>query len=204
MKSVAARTIRDESTQDALLTPFEREEAEREEMAHTQHRCLGKGVVAGLIGGLVGTIVMSEFQKAWSKASQALQCEEGKQQSQAPQESENATMKAAGKLARLGGKELSHQQKKTFGQVVHYLFGTAQGGLYGGVTELARNPGGFLPAVLFGAALFGLADEVGVPALGLSGKPSEYPISSHLYGMSAHIVYGMTTEIARRGLRAAI
>ncbi len=198
MKS-AAMALRHESTQESYSTP-----AEREEPAHTQRRCLGKGVVAGLIGGLVGTIVMNEFQKAWSKASQALQCEEEKLRSQARQESEDATMKAAGKLARLGGKELSHQQKKTFGPVVHYMFGTAQGGLYGGVTELARTPGGLLPAVLFGAALFGLADEVGVPALGLSGKPSEYPISSHLRAVAAHIVYGMSTEIARRGLRAAI
>jgi hypothetical protein len=58
--------------------------------------------------------------------------------------------------------------------------------------------------VLFGAALFALADEVAVPARGLSGKPSETPASMHLYAAAAHCVYGMATEIARRGLRAAI
>jgi len=198
MKS-AAIAFRHEPTQESYSTP-----AEREELARTERRCLGKGVVAGMIGGLVGTIVMNEFQKAWSKTSQALQSEEEKQQSQAQQESEDATMKAAGKLAQLGGKELSHRQKKTFGPVIHYLFGTVQGGVYGGVTELARTPGGFLPAAIFGAALFGLADELAVPALGLSGKPSEYPASTHLRAMGAHIVYGISTEIARRGLRAAI
>lgn len=198
MKS-AAIALRHESTQESYSAP-----AAREETARTGRRCLGKGVLAGMVGGLIGTIVMNEFHKAWSKASQALQCQEEKQQSQAQQESEDATMKAAAKLAQLGGKELSHQQKKTFGPVVHYLFGIAQGGLYGGVTELARTPGGFLPAAIFGVALFVLADEVAVPALGLSGRPSEYPVSTHLRAMAAHIVYGMSTEIARRGLRAAI
>jgi putative membrane protein len=113
-------------------------------------------------------------------------------------------MKAAGKIASLAGRQLLHEQKKKAGPLVHYGFGTLQGAMYGAVTGLAGVSGGFLPSIIFGAALFAVADEIALPALGLSGKPTEYPASTHLYGLASHIVYGLSTEIARRGLRAAI
>jgi uncharacterized membrane protein YagU involved in acid resistance len=197
--------------QTALLRNMEEEQVEKTYTAprglnepELIARKLGKGVAAGLVGGLIGTIVMNEFQKAWNKTSQALKSDDGQEQQRGRQESENATMKAAGKVAQIAGRELSHQQKKQLGPVVHYSFGTLQGAVYGAVTELTRTPGGFLPAMLFGAALFVLADEVAVPALGFSGKPSETPVSMHVYGAAAHCVYGMATELARRGLRAAL
>ncbi len=172
-------------------------------------RNLGKGVLAGMLGGLIGTIVMSEFQNAWSKASNALTSErkengggDEKQEHEKQQETEDATMKAAGKLAEMIGRRLSHEQKKKLGAVVHYSFGTLQGGVYGAVAELSEGHG-FIAGLTFGAALFVAADEVVVPALGLSPKPMESSISSHLYGLAAHLVYGVTTEVVRRGLRDA-
>lgn len=167
-------------------------------------RSVFKGLMAGLIGGLIGTIVMNEFQSLWSAVSQKLDSGDGRQSQQGQQESESPTMKAAAKIARLGGRELTHQEKKKLGPVVHYSFGTLQGAVYGGTAELAGTPGGFLPGVLFGAALFAAADELALPQLGLTGKPSEMPASGHLYGLAAHLVYGLSTEIARRGLRAAL
>lgn len=197
--------------QSSLLRNMEDTIAENSDISRTQIyeaerrvRNLGKGVVAGLVGGLIGTMVMNEFQKAWSKTSQALKKDDGHEGQQSGEESENATMKAAGKVAQIAGRELSHEQKKKAGPVVHYSFGTLQGAVYGAMTELTGTPGGFLPALLFGAALFALADEVAVPALGFSGKPSETPVSMHVYGAAAHCVYGLATEMARRGLRAAI
>lgn len=198
MNSSELRYVEDQPVHEYGSTVPELREVE------TRPRSMTKGVVAGLVGGLIGTIAMNEFQKAWSKTAQALQNGDHAQSRQEEQESENATMKAAGKIARIGGRELTHEQKKKAGPIVHYGFGTLQGALYGAVTELTRTPGGFLPGILFGAALFALADEVAVPAMGLSGKPSETPASTHLYAAAAHCVYGMTTEFARRGLRAAI
>lgn len=170
----------------------------------------GKGLLAGMIGGLVGTIVMTEFQNAWSGASKKLKSDgdgaddEGGQSAREAREKEDAAMKAAGKFAQFAGKRLSHEQRKKAGSLVHYGFGTLQGAMYGTVTELAGVSGGFLPSLIFGAALFTAADELALPALGFSGKPSEYPASTHLYGLASHIVYGLSTEIARRGLRAAL
>jgi putative membrane protein len=177
----------------------------------SQHeREWSKGLLAGMIGGLIGTIVMTQFQYAWTSVSKQLANGGGNgtrqsgQSEQPKKEKEDATMKAAGKIASIAGRELSHEQKKKLGPLVHYGFGTLQGAMYGAVTEMAGVPGGFLPSLVFGAALFTAADELAVPALGLSAKPSESPLSSHLYGLAAHVVYGLSTEMARRGLRAAL
>jgi hypothetical protein len=103
-------------------------------------RDLGKGVLAVMLGGLIGTIIMSEFQNAWSKVSNTLTRERNekrggdeRQQHEKQQENEDATMKAAGKLAEMIGRPLSHEEKKKLGPVVHYSFGTLQGGVYGAV-----------------------------------------------------------------------
>ncbi len=202
MKSAALRhPKKDDSTPPSLVTHYR-------DISTDEHiRNMKKGAIAGLVGGLVGTIVMTAFQNGWSKASQALKANHQQDQaSQQPsgQESEDATMKVAGKLSEAVGHPLSHEQRKKFGPLVHYAFGTAQGALYGAVTELTGVRGGLLAGVSFGAALFVFADEIGTSALGLSGKPTDYPLSSHAYALASHLVYGVTTEIARRGLRAAL
>lgn len=88
--------------------------------------------------------------------------------------------------------------------MVHYSFGTLQCIAYAVSLELSGKGGGLLTGLGFGVALFALADEVAVPELGLSSKPSELPLSSHLSALAAHLVYGMSTEIGRRGLRLAL
>ena len=176
----------------------------------TCRRDLGKGILAGVVGGLIGTIVMTEFQNAWAAASQKLKKGNSGKQSgsdqdeQSQQEKESATMKAAGKLGEVVGYRLSHEQKRKLAPVVHYGFGTLQGAAYGVSLEFVGNRGGMVAGLAFGAALFVLADEVAVPAAGLSDKPSETPVSSHLYGLAAHLVYGISAEIARRGMRAIL
>lgn len=176
-------------------------------MQQTRERDFGKAVLAGMVGGLIGTVVMTQFQSSWSKASDALQSACPKAQSGRKQQGskqENASMKAAGKIAELAGRKLSFEQKKKLGPVIDYAFGTLQGGAYGAATELLRVEGGIVAGLAFGGALFALADEFAVPKLGLSGKPSEYPISSHVYALLSHLVYGFSSEIARRGLRSAV
>lgn len=64
--------------------------------------------------------------------------------------------------------------------------------------------GGLIAGLVLGAALFALADEYAVPALGLSGKPSEFPLPTHLYSLLAHLVYGLSAEAMRRGVSASI
>jgi putative membrane protein len=163
-----------------------------------------KGLVAGLAGGLAATAVMTQFQNAWSKTSEKIKNnsknqEEGRQGHSEQPEAENATMKAAGKVAIIAGHPLSHEQKKKASPFVHYGFGTAMGGLYGVIMEnrSLRRQQPILAGAGFGTGLFLLADEIAVPALGLSGQ-SESSIGTHLYGLASHLVYGATTEGVRR------
>jgi uncharacterized membrane protein YagU involved in acid resistance len=149
---------------------------------------------------------MNQFQALWSKASEQLQdkSKQEQQQSASQPESEDATMKTADRLTRnLFDRRLTKEQKKKAGSVVHYVFGSAMGAFYGLAAELFPNVATRGFGTGFGAALFTVADEIAVPALGLSGKPTESPLSSHAYALASHLVYGATAEGVRRAAIAA-
>jgi hypothetical protein len=169
-----------------------------------ENRSVAKGTLAGLAGGLAASWVMVQFQNAWSAASKNLkrdsEAQSQQQQQQQSGDSEDATMKAADKLAHMAGRSLTKEQKKKAGPAVHYAFGTLMGGVYGAGTELIPQNGA-AAAALFGTGLFVAADEVAVPALGLAQSPRDYPLSTHLYGLASHLVYGFTAEYVRRGVR---
>jgi hypothetical protein len=156
------------------------------------------GAAAGLIGGLAGSWVMEKFQAAWSRGMGP--SPEPPQQS-ADDESGDATVRTAEAISeRILGRPLTDVEKRRAGPVVHYAFGAATGALYGVVAEMqpAAAKGYGLP---FGAAVWLGADEVAVPAFGLSKPPNEYPPSVHTYALASHLVYGLTTEVVRRAVR---
>lgn len=169
---------------------------------------LWKGIVAGSAAGLAASLAMNQFQSLWSKASKKLSDNGGQSSSeQSGEDSEDATMKAAGKVAEIAGHHLSPEQKKKAGPIVHYAFGTGMGALYGslmelGPRELRRHE--LLSGIGFGGVLFAGADEIAVPAAGLSGPPQEAPASSHLYALASHVVYGLTTGAVRKAVRAVL
>ena len=86
---------------------------------------------------------------------------------------------------------------------MHYAFGTSVGGLYGAAAELAPEVarGAGLP---FGAAFWLVADETALPLLGLSKGPTAYPVSTHVYALASHFVYGLTAELVRRTVRGRL
>ena len=177
-----------------------------------KRRNSAKGLAAGLIGGLAASWVMTEFQRDLSrlkkKKEQQEQANSGWQQEQqrqrqAQQESEEAaTVKAAVAVSeQVFGYELAPEEKETAGEVVHYAYGTALGGLYGLATENAGWASAGLGA-LFGVALWGISDEIAVPLLRLAKGPQHYPAGVHMQALASHVVYGVTTEVVRRALRA--
>ncbi|QHN02522.1 DUF1440 domain-containing protein [Granulicella sp. WH15] len=114
-------------------------------------------------------------------------------------------MKAADAIVNTvtGGRHLSLEEKQKDGPIVHYAFGALMGGLYGGLAEyspLVRS--GF--GTSFGGVLFTGADLIAVPAFKLSGAPTEFPASAYATPFAAHIVYGATTELVRRIVRAVL
>jgi uncharacterized membrane protein YagU involved in acid resistance len=77
------------------------------------------------------------------------------------------------------------------------------GALYGALWEVSprtRQMGG----AAFGTAVWAAADEVAVPLMGLSRPTTEHPPARHAHAFAAHIVYGVTTEVVRRGVRALL
>lgn len=152
--------------------------------------------MAGAAGGLAGAWVMNQFQRGLSELSSGSSAQQG--------DGDDATMKAAAWIAKtVDHRRLTKAQKQVRGPIIHYLFGVAMGAMYGAIGELGLRirTGGGAP---FGAALWLGADEVAVPALGLSKSPLAYPLTTHASALASHAVYGATLETVRRLLRAAL
>jgi putative membrane protein len=172
-----------------------------------------KGLAAGAIGGLVASWIMGyvhaalgaqqqQQQKSGDGASQPARRQEQQQQQQQA-EGEDATVKAAVAIAEAVHREIPPEKKKTAGSLVHYAYGTLVGGLYGMAAEEWR-PVREGEGALFGAGLWLVSDEIAVPALKLSKAPRDYPLKAHAGALVSHLVYGVTTELVRRGLRAGV
>ncbi|SRR5579883_2909063 len=155
-----------------------------------------RGVIAGAIGGLAASWVMPQFQKAVARALGRSGPHEG--------EDEDATVKMARKVScAVADHELSDEEKKVAGPLVHYAYGTGIGALYGGLAERYRGATwGFGSA--YGAAAWVLGDEVAIPALRLGKGPKEAPGSRQAQMLAAHLVYGVTLEGVRRLVQMAM
>jgi hypothetical protein len=183
-----------------------------------------RGLVAGLAGGLVASWTMNQFQAAWTRAAegfekphgaQSMQPSEGGHPTETPDTSgqaltqsnegkenqDDATVETAKVISKnVFGHELKESEKRSAGAAVHYAFGTVTGGMYGAMAEVAPQvtAGTGVP---FGAAFWLIADEVTVPLLGLAKGPAAYPLSTHVYSLASHLVYGASAELTRRCVR---
>jgi len=179
-----------------------------------------KGLAAGIVGGLAAAWTMNQFQSLLSKTFAGEERSHGAQSMQqgSPHQGVGAELVAEGKddpkdtaPARLvnaisvgvTGRELSKDEKEFAGTALHYAMGVTSGAIYGAVAEGLPfvTVGAGLP---FGAAVWAVADEGIVPAAGLSKSASEYPLPVHLYAFASHLVFGLTTELVRKAVRAAL
>jgi putative membrane protein len=164
-----------------------------------------KGAVAGLVGGLAGTWAMSEYQALWSRVvdGHEPQSAGGRHDArdwQEKNEDQNANELAAQAVARHTiGRTLTERELEVGAPLMHYAFGTALGLMYGLAAERTTwaTSGSGLG---FGSAVWAGADEIAMPAIGWS-RPQRYPLESHLQSLTAHFVFGVTTEMVRRGAR---
>lgn len=171
-----------------------------------QVRNLARGAVVGAAAGLAAGWVMTQFQNLWMDAEKKATGPKKHipKHRQAEQGGDDATVKLA---ARISKKALDHRltrpEKQAAGPIVHYAFSAIMGALYGALAEVTPlATAGF--GTVFGSALFVGADELAVPALQLGPPPAQVPPRKHLYGWISHLVWGASTEAARRGLRAAV
>ena len=157
-----------------------------------------KGAVAGLVGGLVASFVMSQFQVLLSALSE----EEKKPKKK--KEDEPANVKTAEAISEnVFEHKLKKSEKEPAGEAVHYAMGATSGLIYGIASEIAPMTTVGL-GIPFGAAVWLVADDVVVPALGLSKSPTAYPFSTHAYALTSHWVYGLTTEMVRKAVRKVL
>ena len=166
-------------------------------------KAIWKGAIAGLAGGLVGSWSMNQFQAGVSRLSRATS-EGGAGSSPSPPQEDDATVRAASAILESAvDRELTQDEKKIAGPVIHYAFGSTMGALYGAAAEIAPAAGKVwgLP---FGAVLWLGADEIGVTAAGLSRPPGEVPASTHASALAAHLVYGATADAVRRLVRSTM
>lgn len=169
---------------------------------------LARGAFAGLIGGLVGTWAMSEYQRLWTRVVNGEQPQSagGRHDArdwQEKNEDRNANELAAQAVARHTiGRPLNEDELEVGAPLMHYAFGTMMGLFYGMAAERARwSTSG--SGMGFGSAVWAGADEIAMPMLGWS-RPQDHPAESHLQSLTAHFVYGVTTELVRRGVRSML
>jgi uncharacterized membrane protein YagU involved in acid resistance len=179
-----------------------------------------KGLAAGVVGGLVASWTMNQFQALWSKLAEGEERSHGAQSMQQghPQQGigrelqeegkDDAEDDAAERLANaisvgISGRELTKSEKDVAGVVFHYAMGATSGALYGAMAEALPQVTA-VAGLPFGAAVWVIADEGIVPAVGLSKSPTEYPLSIHAYAFTSHLVFGLTTELVRRAVREAM
>lgn len=197
-----------------------REREARTARRSEDERDVVKGLLAGVIGGLVASVVMNQFQQVLQKLAEGEERGHGAQSMQqgtpdhgagemlrergVDSDDDDAAERTASAIAvGVFDHELTKSEKERAGTAVHYAFGVGTGAMYGAAAELAPvlTSGAGLP---FGTAVWLGADEGLVPLLGLSKSPTEYPLSTHAYSLASHFVYGLTTELVRRAVRAAL
>lgn len=153
-----------------------------------------RAAVGGILAGLLAGAAMNGFQALVGAASGGT---EG--------DAEPTTVRAADKAVRaVTGAPLAEPLRGLADPVVHYTLSAALGLAYGLLAETsAPARTGFGSG--FGLATAALLDEAAVPAFDLAPPPAETPLSTHLFGIASHLVFGLGLEAARRtfGGRAA-
>jgi hypothetical protein len=180
-----------------------------------------KGALAGLAAGLVASWTMNRFQDVWLAVSSdnsstqkgdfsaadhdgsnvKTQRSSNQARKAADGNEDDATVKAAAATSEIVlDHNLTADEKKIAGTVVHYAVGATAGIAYSVAAEFKRGitTRAGLP---YGTAFWLAVDEGLVPLLRLSKAPTAYPLSIHLYAFASHLVFGATAEGVRRTLR---
>ena len=148
-------------------------------------RNLAKGLLAGALGGIVGSGAKIVGELIY------------------PPRTLGQVPPPVLLAERIAGHPLSPSQQNTSMQVIHFIFGTSVGAVYGAAAE-------FAPIVTAGyGAAFGFVfqfftHESLVPLAGLDVPPWQQPLREHTSEFFTHVLYGVATEATRRAVRKRI
>lgn len=156
-----------------------------------------RGAVAGAIGGILGAWAMNQVHVLVHPEPKPAHKTSPRSKEKRTNE-DPATVKAAVAVSQ---KVLSHRltkrEKEIAEPVVHYGFGASTGALYGAAAEVVP-PITMGRGMAYGAAVWLFGDEMAVPAMGLSKKPTAYPAKLHADMFLKHLVFGLCLEAGRR------
>ena len=103
---------------------------------------------------------------------------------------------AAGKhLTDAIGIKLPQKLQYVVGRSVHYFMGIAPAALYALWRHRMKGLG-YWRGPMYGFGLFIAFDEIITPALGYASGPFAYPWQAHARGFMAHLILGVTTDVA--------
>lgn len=175
-----------------------------------------KGYVVGLIGGAVGTLAMGGY---W-RALQSVLGSDPRSATRAggphalsdisligihhtDDESSTAAMGRIAYTALAGKPPAAGETTATLSYVVHYGYGTAQGGLFGALSS-GQGDRALAEGAAYGTGMWLVGDELGISLLGLADGPGTYPLSQHVARWGAHLVYGLTVAATTSLLRRLV
>jgi len=169
---------------------------------------IATGMMAGALAGIAGALAMNQFQRVTARIRGGREADDatvgiprtgrGPQPARALGNASNdATARVANAATTAVGMPIENPRaKQVAGELVHLCFGAANGAIYG--AAVAAKPRLRVAAgVPFGIAVWALADERIVPALGLSRPTAETSAALRAYSFTSHVIYGATTEIVR-------
>jgi hypothetical protein len=166
-----------------------------------------KKIGFGLVAGVVATAVMDASQtslipavSSWISSMRGQQTDDDSSDDGGSEsQPESSPEKVAHRAADLLGITLSREEVATWGNRVHWIYGTHWGSVYS-TLSLPRSP---LVGLGFGATLWLGSDELLLWALGIAEKPTKYPFSVHASALAAHLVYGSVLGTMLAGLESA-
>jgi|SRR5438067_3483751 hypothetical protein len=160
---------------------------------HSPLGALGRGLAAGV----VGTAAMTAYQIVRSVQKGTPVKDAVAPDPPADWEDAPAPGQVGYRFARgLFRRDVPPERATAMTNVVHWVYGTAWGGLYGLVEgTVGVNP--LLAGPVFGSLVFANA-YAALPAMGLYEPPWEYDAKTLGIDWSYHLVYGVSTAMAFR------
>lgn len=150
-----------------------------------------RAVAQGLCAGAIGTAVFTAYQLATGKVE--AKPEPPADWSDTPEPAQVGQRVAEGVFQ----EEVPIEKAPLLTQIVHWLYGTSWGGVYGLIEESVQRP------VVSGVALTGAVvatDYTLLPAMKLYKPPWRYPATTLAKDFATHLVHGLATAAAFRAL----
>jgi uncharacterized membrane protein YagU involved in acid resistance len=178
-----------------------------------------RDALAGALGGIVGTWAMATANAVWTGLTpvpddprRARERETrlrnagvgaGRHAQSEPRSHQRGISpgeRAVAAVARqIAAAPIEPRHRERLGSALHYGFGATAGALYG---LLARRwpAAAFGRGTGYGTAVWLVADELVVPAMGIADSPTHTPLRRHAYALVGHWAYGLALDLVRRAL----